>query len=274
MVVTVDEFLSKLTYHAVYDESVLAALSFAKKSGFAGIQLAVETPHLSFESLSRKDVEEIASFRKDNELLISIHAPDSLTSFFTTSPSLLEGIFDYLKRLLDFARAIGAHIVTLHPGAPVVYRTDDANLQSYPREDEEFYRHALRRNLDRLCELEVIKEKATTIAFETYQMTPILFEVLEDHLQQGTFSLCWDVAKTWSKKEVEEYLWPRLDHVAQVHLHDVGKGRSHLILGNGEIDFLPYLERFGQSEVAEYCIEVRPKEAAVESRENLIEMLS
>ena len=262
--------LSKLTYHAVYEESILAALTYAKKLGFAGIQLAVETPHFSFEALSAKELAEIASFREQNDLLMSIHAPDSLTSMFTSSPTLLTGIFDYLEKLLNFAQTVGAHIVTLHPGAPVVYRTDEKTPRTYPKVDEQLYKVLLRENLKRLANL---NEGKTTICFESYQTSQILYGELEEHLQVGNFSLCWDVAKTWGKSEVEDYLWQHLDMVKQVHLHDLHKGRSHLIVGQGEIDFRPYLKGFQDSNIAEICIEVRPREAALESRQNLIALL-
>ena len=265
-----NDIRAKLTYHAVYDESIISALKYAQKLGFAGIQLAVETPHFSFEELSPKEIAEIGSFREQNDLLLSIHAPDSLTSMFTSSPTLLAGIFDYLEKLLSFAQTVGAHIVTLHPGAPVVYRTDEASPRTFPYVDEKIYRALFRDNLKRLTEL---NEGKTTICFESYQTSPILFTELEEHLQKGNFYLCWDVAKTWGKSEVEDYLWQHLDMVKQVHLHDVREGRSHLIVGQGEIDFQPYLRAFKGSNIAEVCFEVRPKEAALKSKKELFKLL-
>jgi len=44
--------LNKVSYHAVYDDSILDALRFAKANGLAGVQVAVETPHLSLDLLS------------------------------------------------------------------------------------------------------------------------------------------------------------------------------------------------------------------------------
>jgi hypothetical protein len=49
--------LDRVSYHAVYDRSVLDALQYAHANGFAGIQLAVEVPHLSFERLSASEIE-------------------------------------------------------------------------------------------------------------------------------------------------------------------------------------------------------------------------
>ena len=51
-----NEISKKISYHAVYDHSILEALYYAKENGFTGIQIAVETPHLSFENLSSINV--------------------------------------------------------------------------------------------------------------------------------------------------------------------------------------------------------------------------
>jgi hypothetical protein len=41
------EILNKVSYHAVYDESIVDPLAFAAGNGFAGIQWAVEAPNLA-----------------------------------------------------------------------------------------------------------------------------------------------------------------------------------------------------------------------------------
>ena len=45
-------------------------------------------------------------------------------SFFITDDLLLEGIFNYYKALIAFAVEVGAHIITVHLGSPVLFRTD------------------------------------------------------------------------------------------------------------------------------------------------------
>ena len=47
-----NSILDKISYHAVYDKSIVEALEYADANGFSGIQIAVEAPHLSFEKLS------------------------------------------------------------------------------------------------------------------------------------------------------------------------------------------------------------------------------
>jgi sugar phosphate isomerase/epimerase len=63
--------------------------------------------------------------------------------------------------------------------------------------------------------------------------------------------------------------------VRQVHLHDIDThGRSHRVVGTGVIDFGHYLKLLRDVDVWDYCIEVRPREKAVESMENLKNIVS
>jgi hypothetical protein len=55
-----NSILSRVSYHAVYDGSCLDAMRFAKANGFAGVQLADEAPHLSFERLTESEARRIA----------------------------------------------------------------------------------------------------------------------------------------------------------------------------------------------------------------------
>src|SRR3989304_803814 len=95
--------LERISYHAVYDASVLDALEYAKSNGFAGIQLAVELPHLSFESLSEEQIREVEAFAESNGVYITIHAPDEAASLFQHSRFLREGIRNYYRALFEFA---------------------------------------------------------------------------------------------------------------------------------------------------------------------------
>ena len=117
--------IERVTYHAVYDESIMTALAYAKENGFAGIQVAVETPHLSFEQLGRDDRRRISDFVSDNSMRLSLHAPDDSVSLFQTSPYLLDGVFAYYDALFAFGEAIGASIVTFHLGSLPTYSTNE-----------------------------------------------------------------------------------------------------------------------------------------------------
>ena len=108
--------LDRVSYHAVYDESVLAALDFARSNGFAGVQIAVQSPRLSFENVSEAECDEIARFARTHGLHIALHGPDVSASLFTAERSLHDGIFEYFTEMFAFAERVAARVITLHVG--------------------------------------------------------------------------------------------------------------------------------------------------------------
>ena len=70
-------------------------------------------------------------------------------------------------------------------------------------------------------------------------------------------------------------MWDNLDHIRQVHLHDFRSEppRQHRVIGTGFIDFMNFLPRLSKANIVDYCIEVRPREKALESLEALRQLL-
>jgi len=101
-----NSILDKISYHAVYDKSIVEALEYADVNGFSGIQIAIEAPHLSFEKLSEEEIEEIRKIAIDNGLNISIHCPDEGLSLFEHSSFLWEGKYKYFEALFNFSEKI------------------------------------------------------------------------------------------------------------------------------------------------------------------------
>ena len=271
----VEGILRKVTYHAVYDASILEALRYAGTKGFAGVQVAVETPHLSFEALSDGECSDIAEFRAAKGLWISLHAPDTAASLFQTSKYLSRGIFDYYEALFAFSERIGTELITFHPGTVTAFRMDGAPGETIPRADLSTCRQTLERNLKRLIDL---ARGRFILCVENYEMQPLVLDVLQPCLDTGRLSLCWDLAKTFDahmkrQEDLEDYFWRNLKHVRQVHLHDVRDGLSHRVVGSGGLDFMHFLPRLAETDVAEYCIEVRPREKAAESLANLRKLI-
>jgi sugar phosphate isomerase/epimerase len=274
---SVKHILDRVSYHAVYDESILDALRYAKGNGFAGVQVAVETPHLSFESLTDAQCAEIASFCHGEGVGMSLHAPDDVASLFATSGALREGIFTYFERLLEFAARVSARLVTVHPGAMVRFRTDTRPPEVAPQSDRPAYAQALWENLERLAELS--RGYSVPVCVEYWKTEPMLESALGPHLEAGSLALCWDVAKTFGANLVrnsllEKYFRRNLSCVRQVHLHDIADGMQHVVLGRGCIDFMEFLPSLAEADVWDYCIEVRPREKALESLAHLTRIVT
>jgi len=290
--------LNKVTYHAVYDESIMDALRFARTNGFAGVQLAMEVPHLSHERLSTSQRDAIGRYREEHNLRISLHPPDFSCSLVECSRVLTQGIHTYYQDLFDFAEDIGAKIVVLHLGALPTFSTDTQPCVTYPEQSRQFALEALNANLRRIINL---ADGRLTLAVENFQLTPDRMSLLGPLLGQQGLSLCWDLAKTYRTSKgatakpssgtavpntknlpapaleidpaIEKFFWSNLKHVKQVHLHDIRDGHTHRVIGSGQLDFMRFLPRLAAAAVMEYTIEVRPREKALESLNNLKALL-
>jgi len=270
------DILGKVTYHAVYDHSIVDALQFAKANGFAGVQVAVETPHLAFAGIDSDERRRIREYVDADGLILSLHGPDDTASLFEANPRLREGIFSYFDELFRFAEEAGAGLIAFHAGPMASFPTDTEPAERLPREDLGAYKATLAANLRRLVELAAGR---FTLCIENYRMDAAVLDSVEAYLAEGMLSLCWDVAKTYDARgKLNESLYSfftrNIEHVRQVHLHDIRNGRSHMTIGTGIVDFKLFLSVLAGADVREYCIEVRPREKAAESLARLRSLLA
>lgn len=270
-----DAIASRLTYHAVYEATIADALRAASEDGFAGVQIAVESPHLAPDRLDRPERERIDALRRELSLRISLHAPDEACSLLQTSRSLRAGAEAYLRELIEFAVDVGAGLIVVHPGRIAAYRTDEEPERTVPAEDVGLYRAALRENLARLADLAAGR---VTVCVENHGWCDWIMDELDVALQNGRVSLCWDIAKAFDPAgrvcaEMDAFCRRHIDRVRQVHLHDIRQGLSHRVIGSGALPWERLLAPLVSSSVEEFCIEVRPRAAARASREALLGMI-
>ncbi len=258
----------RVSYHAVYDASILEALQFAKANGFAGIQIADESPHLSFERLSDIEIGTIAEFISSEGVYATLHAPDETASLFQCSRHLSAGILDYFQALFSFAHEIDARLVTVHLGAMTVFPTDDETGRRIPQDDLPLYASCLKRNLETVLKL---ADGRITTCVENYGLGEVEFDLLEPYLGIDGLFLCWDLAKGATQPDIESRYLAHPEWIKQVHLHDrrkmaTGSVKGHRTIGTGDIDFTKQLGFLAHNALVEdYCIEVRPREKAKES---------
>ncbi len=264
-----------VSFHAVYSSSIHEALLFAHQNGFAGIQLAIESPHFDFHTISQSpsEIAKIRTYCTQHNLYVTLHAPDDVTSLFAIHPALREGVFQYYKSLFDFAEAIGSPLVTIHLGRMTTFPTDSIPLErisplKYPPQDLPLYREALRDNLTRL--VDIVKDRFI-LCVENYYLNPEILAVLEPFLIGNKIGLCWDYPKTFSRsgeknQDLFNFFTSHLPQVKQVHLHDLSSsGAGHRIIGSGILDFDPFFKMLKDFNVLDYCIEVRPEKQALAS---------
>ena len=267
-----NEISKKISYHAVYDHSIIEALHYAKENGFAGIQIAIESPHLSFENLLNNHCEKIRDFCEKQDLSINIHGPDVVISLFTHNSHLKQGIFSYYNQLFTFAEKIKSRLITIHLGDYTTFPTDTDPTIEIPDRDLEIYEETLQNNLETLLRF---ANNRFIICIENYNIKPFILDILHSFLKQEEIWLCWDLPKTYNRKNqkdqsIENFFIKNINSVKQVHLHDLNDyGESHKVLGSGVLDFKYFLNKLNISNILDFCIEVRPQEKACESLLNL-----
>lgn len=268
---------NRLSYHAVYDDSIAAALHWAATNGFRGVQIPVQVPHFRVLELSQSECDEIEYLQRVRGLHLTLHAHDDNVSLFETDLRLRQGILEYYRKVFAAARRLHALLVTIHLGAPPRFPTAGSTGRKQPEQDLRSWSRAATENLQGLVE---ISRGEPLICVENFSFTPDVQAVLQPFLDREELALCWDIAKCYDRKlnldtEQEEFVLRNGEHVMQVHLHDIDvEGRSHRVIGTGVIDFAGHLQKLAEHNVLDFCIEVRPRESARASLEALKQMLA
>lgn len=272
-----DAIANRISFHAVYDENIVDALYFAADHGFGGVQIAVETPHLNFESISPDQCDEIRIVARECNLYVTLHAPDEVTSLFVSNRALKIGILAYYQDLFTFAQQIRAKIVTIHLGRIPAFPTATIPQERIPMIDIPQYQQSLMNNLETLVNL---AKHHFTICIENVHWDLLIYNVVDPFLQRKQVALTWDFAKTHSLPVIQKnaemtFFNSHQAEVRQIHLHDISSdGTAHHVVGSGIIDFRDYLAHINPSTLVDCCIEVRPREKALESRQNLARILN
>jgi len=261
--------LDSVTFHAAYDDSVLDALRFARSSGFRGVQLAMDAPHLAVDRMTAVQLDEIAAYRADNDLLLSLQAPNGIAPLHASAPELTRGAMSYLGRLVNAAERVGAHAVVVSLAEPPSFPADDGTGRMLPASMEPQLRGALRDNLMRLAGLGLGR---CAVCIENRSLNEMMCELLEPLVSKGFLSLCWDIARAHG--EATESPMARLfaDYayrIRVVNLHDVRGDLSHAALGTGCVDLAAAIEWLYPLDVREWCVQVWPRETALQSLETL-----
>ncbi len=134
-------------YQAVYDESYLDALDFAREARFAYVQFDLNVPRFYLDDLTPRELREIRSCARDRGIGFAFHAPGDNISLFTDYPAVREGILHHLKAIIGQAQLVQARHLTLHPGCYPTFRTVGSDTGDYLRKYGSYYGDVLYQNL-------------------------------------------------------------------------------------------------------------------------------
>jgi sugar phosphate isomerase/epimerase len=255
-------------YHAVFDPDYHDAIRYAADNGFDYVQFDLNVPRFFLERLSRGQARGLRQLTRDLGVGLSFHAPGDNVSLFTDYPSIRKGILAQFALILERANQAGARHLTVHPGFPPAFRKAGENHDAFRDAYREHYAAVLEENLRRIA----ARAGPMWICVENVGLLSTALPVVE-RLLGRSISLCWDIAKSQTQPEAEPYFRRNMGSVREVHVHDIDARGQHAALGEGRLELKPYLEVIRREGVAT-TIEVRPREAARQSRDTLLQMLS
>ena len=271
-------FPNSRAYHVIYDDSLMDAVKYAAENNWTSIVPDIGVPAFSPEKISSEERTQLRELSRDHSIGWGFHAAGDNVSLFSTYPPIRTGIMQYFKQIINLAREIstGPTNVVIHAGAPPKFRKARNQPNNFGEIHRDTYAQTFRENLTELIEHAFPHVK---IVLENTGWTPLIRDVVKQLLPTG-LKICLDIPKLYGPgfKIIEEdwnFIQEHKGVIEVVHIHDIDPTLgSHQVVGEGVVDFERYLRFLGDlSNKPHYVFEVRPREAATESLQNIGRLL-
>ena len=250
------------------------AVKYASENNWTSIVPDIGVPAFSPEKISSEERTQLRETSRDLSIGWGFHAAGDNVSLFSTSPSIRAGIIQYFKQTINLAREIstGPTNVVVHAGEPPKFRKARNQPSNFNEIHHDLYALTLRENLAELVEHASPHVK---IVIENTGWTPQIRDVVK-HLLPSGLKICLDIPKLYNSnfKIIEEdwnFIQEHRGFIEVVHIHDIHPTLgSHQVVGEGVVDFERHLHLLSELPTKpQYVFEVRPREAANESLDNV-----
>ena len=267
-------FPANRAYHVIYDHSLLDAVKYASDNNWTSIVPDIGVPAFSPELISTEERSQLRELSRDLSIRWGFHAAGDNVSLFSTYPPIRAGIIQYFKQTINLAREIstGPTNVVVHAGTPPKFRKARNQSGNFNEIHHDSYAQTFREILTELVEHASPHVK---IAIENTGWTPLIRDVVRLLLPTG-LKICLDIPKLYGPgfKIIEEdwkFIQEHQGFIDVVHIHDTHPTLgSHQVVGEGVVDFERYLRFLAELPTKpQYVFEVRPRESANESLENV-----
>jgi sugar phosphate isomerase/epimerase len=202
--------------------------SYVSRAGLDGIEYWLETPHFWLRDLPE---DEVTSCRRAHPEIaaFSIHAPVLDLNPCSINPDVAEVSVNWAARSLAMAQALGAGVLTVHPGRRTAKRppgeADHARFNHYIS--------ALRETA--LKDTVVVAMENMEPAVNALICTPERMREVLDVEPWLKFTLDTSHALVTTEGTVMEYIELCGDRLANVHISRAGDGRLHLPLDHSPV---------------------------------------
>ncbi|MCS7119214.1 MAG: sugar phosphate isomerase/epimerase [Archaeoglobaceae archaeon] len=243
-------------------QSPKEAFEFIADSGFDHIEILMDHPFYSLESLNYNELIELI-WSYDVELLI--HAPATSMNFLSISKSWRKASYEEMRKVIYLADKCCAEVTTFHLGwNPVIINNGNFyfNYEIFDRHNEKILKEELKPFLK---QCPVLLALENTISFKGG-----IERSLDDIISETNLALTLDVGHYNIQKC--DFFIENFKRVVNIHLHDNdGKRDEHLALGRGNVDLSIFpLESFDHY----FTIETREINSIIETRDYLIHYLN
>ncbi|WP_298667242.1 sugar phosphate isomerase/epimerase [uncultured Methanofollis sp.] len=214
---------SSMFFHEYPLDEIFASV---EEAGLGGIEFWVETPHFWLRGLPFADLD--AAVRAHPALApITFHAPVLDLNPCSINPRVAAASRQYAVEAVDLAAAVGAEVVTVHPGR----RTAKRRPSAYDYEHFRTYLALLRDAAERTGVRVAVENMELTV--NSLLSTPAAVREVLDANPWLSFTLDVSHAMAASPGDVGQYIDLCADRIANVHLSIFDGGKMHLpVTGN------------------------------------------
>ncbi|MFO7675244.1 MAG: sugar phosphate isomerase/epimerase [bacterium] len=262
----------RLGLQVLFDfDDIADALRFAAGNGFGALELNMGNLDFCRQLADGRRRRQVRMLARQLGIRLAVHAIEG-PSLFVPDRTVMRTTVRSIRRLLDEAESAGIENVVMHLGFEMYYACEGRGR--YPHERYPDFYEALVG--DALSGLREYARGRARLCIENVGGFRFDFvHRLLSRLLSADLGLCYDVGHNAilpaTPRRAEATFYRR--HARRVyhsHLHDNhGERDEHLALGQGGVRFGPYL-RFLAGTPALLCLEVRPRAAAVLSRDYLV----
>lgn len=256
--------------------SLSEAVKLIAQTGFKGVEIMCDRPHLYPPDATKQDLEELKQLLESLNLTITnlncftLFAVGNtwLPSWIEPDESRRQERIDHTLNCLDIAHFLGSPCISVPPGGPPVDMSRGASLKLFRQGLEQVIPKA------EALGVSILIEPEPDLLIETSsQMRSFIKDFSSPNL-----GVNFDVGHFYCVGEAPEAALDTLfDKIGHIHIEDISSTRKHhhLIPGLGAIDYDAFFKRLGElNYTKDVCVELytyteAPCEAGVKSIETL-----